>query len=433
MPGRRASVAVVLVLAMVAVATGLRAGLQTLQSPADEIPTTTVARGDIDTTVHATGELRSVVSETLSAPPAGVQLRILSMRGTGDAVAAGDPVVAFDPSEQEYRLEEQRSVAREAELEIAKLEAERDVRSATDRVELTEARYAVRRAELDVVGNDMLPSIDARKRELTLEEARRRLAQLEQGLGSRSQSSEAALAVAREKRNKARLAIAQAERLLGQMTLRATMAGVVSVKENREGNFFFWGMTFNEYRQGDTVSSGRVVAEVLAPARIEVSASVPEGDRSRVATGQRAEVLLDAGGPPLEAIVSHVGGISASDRFFDGASGPGRRFGVTFSLREVPETARPGQSARIALAGDPLARVLYVPRQAAFERAGKTVVYVREGGGFAPREVKVVSRTASVVVVEDIVEGTEVALADPTQTRRQPGVTAAGPLGVAVH
>jgi len=41
------------------------------------------------------------------------------------------------------------------------------------------------------------------------------------------------------------------------------------------------------------------------------------------------------------------------------------------------------------------------------------MVYVKSGSGFQPKEVKVMYRSESRIVVEGLKEGTEVAVADP--------------------
>ena len=255
----------------------------------------------------------------------------------------GDVVVEFDPSDQEYQVEEQQSILLEAQLEIEKLQAENAAQKAQDDVDLLTARFDVRKAELDVQGNELLSSIEARKSELTLDEARRRLAQLEEDVTSRAKSSEAAMAVAAEKRNKAQITIDQAQRLLDQMQLRATMDGIVAVRENRETNFFFWGMTFNEYREGDTVSSGSLVAEVLDLSQIEFSAKVSETERARLAEGQSAMVAIDAlGGAPIKARTSLVGGISQTGRFFGQVAGSDSAVRRHLQARRSAAGAAPG-------------------------------------------------------------------------------------------
>ena len=122
----------------------------------------------------------------------------------------------------------------------------------------------------------LLSAIKARQNELTLEEARRRLAQLEEDVKSRTKSNEAAMAVLIEKRKKAQLAIDQAQRRSIRWSCAPTMDGIIAVSENRETNFGFWGMAFADYREGDTRLAGRLVAEVLDMRADRVSANVPE-------------------------------------------------------------------------------------------------------------------------------------------------------------
>ena len=86
----------------------------------------------------------------------------------------------FDTAEQEFALETSDSEVEEAALELQKLDADRAVQAAQDEVNLLKARFDVRKAELDVTTNELLAEVDARKNELTLEESRRKLAQIEE-------------------------------------------------------------------------------------------------------------------------------------------------------------------------------------------------------------------------------------------------------------
>ena len=115
------------------------------------------------------------------------------------------------------------------------------------------ARYNVRRAELDSAGNEFIGAIDAQKNQLTLEEIRRRLKQLEDDASARKATSNAALAVVQERRNKAQMAMERAQGIIDNLIVKAPSDGVVSVKENRDGQFFFFtGMVLPQYREGDS-------------------------------------------------------------------------------------------------------------------------------------------------------------------------------------
>jgi HlyD family secretion protein len=411
---RFTAVAIALVAVAVAVPTVRAAWSWTRIEPArSTVPTTIVKRGQVDTNVHAIGELRTTKSTLLFAPPAGGQLRLLTLEATGSPIKAGDVVMTFDPSDQENTLEEQRALLREADLEIEKNKADSAAQAAQDEVDLLTAKFDMRKAELDVSANELRSAIDARKNELTLEESRRRLAQLQDDITSHKKTNSAAMAVSMEKRNKAKLAMDAAQRLIAQMTVRAPIDGFVAVRANDEGvNFFYNGMTAPEYRAGDMVSSGRQVAEVLDVAKMELVARVPETDRNRLAAGQPADVHIDHEPTiPRAAHVVNVGGVRMGRWSF--APGPVRMIDVSLSLDQPLLTARPGLSATVVVNSDPLKNVLYLPRQAVFDQDGKSTVFVKTGAAFDRRPVKISARTDTLVVVDDLPEATEVALADP--------------------
>jgi hypothetical protein len=52
-----------------------------------------------------------------------------------------------------------------------------------------------------------------------------------------------------------------------------------------------------------------------------------------------------------------------------------------------------------------------------FEKAGKSIVYVRQGRGFTPQPVTVKRLTDTRVVLEGLAPDAEVALADPDASR----------------
>jgi HlyD family secretion protein len=414
---------------------GARAATGVLVPAGAAVPTGTVTRGTLTADLITTGEVKATKTDLLVVPPTGSPLRIRTLVPAGTRVKRGDTVVSFDPTDQEKTVEEQQSVLREAQLEIARTLAASAARQAQDELDLQVARFDVRKAELDVQANEVRPPLEARKAQLTLDEARNRLAQLEADRASRSQSDEAALAVAREKETKARLAITVATTILSRMVLRASMDGVVSVKDNLNISFGYQGMTLNEHRVGDQVQAGSTIAEVLDLGQLEIGADIDENDRARLAVGQAATLTLDAlGGRAVPARVSAIGTIMPQRGFNAATAGPSRKFSATLALTGPAADLRPGLTGRVTIAGAPQAGVLHVPRGAVFERDGATVVFVRGGsgggtvGGFTPTPVKVLARTETSAVVDGVAEGAVVALADPSwRGGSAPGAAAAAP------
>ncbi len=379
------------------------------------VPTARVTKGPLKLTVHAIGDLRAGRSMTLVTPPVGGMLRIVHLVQTGVPVKAGDVVVEFDPADQHYALEQAQLELAEAEQEIVRMKADAAVQRAQDRTALLTARFDVRRGELDVAGNEFMTAIDAQKNVLSLDEAKRRLAQLQEDVKSRVATSDASLAVVQERRTKAQMAMQRAQMVIDSLVLRAPIDGVVSVKENREGQMMFYpGMTIAEYRQGDSVWPGRPIADVIESGRMEVRAKVAESDRANLAPGQTAAVSIDSlPGETFTVKVGALAGLASRASFLETASIQ-RQFDATFQFDRPDPRFKAGSSARVVIEGREVPDALHVPRQCVFEKAGKTHVFVKQGDRFERQEVTVAHRTESRVAIEGLAEGTEVALVDPT-------------------
>lgn len=380
------------------------------------VPTARVTKGPLRLTVHAVGDLRAGRTVTIVAPPVGGMLRIVSLVQTGMTVKAGAPVVEFDPADQQYALEQARSELDEAEQGIVKIKADAAVQAAEDEVALLTARFDVRRCELDTAANEFIGAMEAEKNKLSLEEARRRLAQLLEDVKSRAATNQASLAVALEKRNKAQLAMQRAQQTIDSLVIKAPFDGVVSLKENRDasGGMIFWGMILPEYRAGDQIWPGRPVVDVIESGRMEVRAKIDEGDRPNLVAGQPAVVEVDAlPGEKFTARIGQLSGLANRANFFESASVT-RLFDVTLQFDQPDPRLKAGVSVRVTLDGKELQGALQVPRQAVFDKNGKNFVFVKTGERFEPHDVQVEQRTESRVVISGLPEGAEIALVDPT-------------------
>ena len=421
-----AIVAVVLCATAGVVAAVRRASPATAQN---DVPTASVKRGDLDVKVYTRGELRASHTEMLTAPPiGGGALQLTHLLHTGTTVKKGDLVMEFDPSEQRYKVDQNRSELLQAEEEITKAKADAAVVAAQDKVALLKARFDVRRAELDVQKNELVSTIDARKNDLALEQAKRVLAELEQDVKSRSASGKATILLAEEKRNKAKLAMDQAQGNIDKMRVTAPMDGLVALQKNEgaAGGFFFGGMSLPEYREGDQVEAGATVGQVIDPKEMELSAKVGELERNNLKEGQPVDIELDPlPGKIFHGTVKTAGGMSAR-RFWEADSGA--NFEVTIALASKDEQLRPGITAQIVIHGDPHKDVLYVPRQALFLKDSKRVVFVRNGNNFEPREIKVLAENESRTAIEGLGVGTQVALVDPTASRKTSSPSASATL-----
>ncbi len=401
------------VVAVGAVTAAFVSGSTVLPDTRPAVPVAKVVRGSLKLTVYATGELRAGRTVNLVAPPAGGALRILKLAPTGSSVKKDDVVIQFDPSDQQYALEQAKSDLAGAEQEIAKLRADNAVQASQDKLNMLTARYDVRRGELNAAGNEFVGAIDAKKNELTLDEARQHLAQLERDAAARVSTSTAALAVLEEKRHKAQLAMDRAQSIIDNLDVKSPIDGLISVKENRDGQYFFFsGMVLPEYKEGDTTASGRNIADVIEAGRMEVRAQVTEVDRGNLQTGQSAVVDIDAlPGRTYTARVGPLGTTAAQGSFFQTTAV--RRFDIVLNLDHPDPMMRAGSSLRVVIDGREIKDALHVPRQAVFEKAGRNYVFLETGDRFERRDVKVLNATESRAVISGLHEGDVIALVDP--------------------
>jgi HlyD family secretion protein len=418
--GKRRTIWGLAVVAIAAVAATFATGAPVLPERRSVVPTAKVVRGPLKLTVHATGELRAGRTVQLMAPPAGGTLRIVKLLQTGTAVKKDDVVLEFDAADQQYAVEQAKTDLAEAEQQIVKMLADQAVQASQEKLDMLTARYNVRRGELDSAGNEFIGAIDAQKNQLTLEEARRRLKQLEDDASARAQTSNAALAVVKERRNKAQMAMERAQGIIDNLAVKAPSDGVVSVKENRDGQFFFFtGMVLPQYREGDSTFSGRNIADIVESGKMEVRAKVTETDRDNLQAGQLATVQVDA--LPGRTFSAKVGPLSSSasrGNFFETSAI--RQFDISLELDTPDAQMRAGSSLRVIIDGREIAAALHVPRQAVFEKNGKNYVFLQVGADrFDRRDVKVENRTESRAAVSGLNEGDVIALVDPDVATRK--------------
>jgi multidrug resistance efflux pump len=294
-----------------------------------QIATTKVRKGEVVVRTFARGEVRAVRSATLMAPNLFGTVQVTQLASLGSLAKEKDLIVEFDDAEVQSRVEEKQLELDQIDEQIKKAQADLAIRNNQDQVELLRARYAVRRAELEVRRNELLPQIDQRKNDLNLEEARRRLKQLESDIQSRREQAAAEMAVLTERKRKGNLEMARERQRLLQVKLLSPMSGLVAIRQNRQGSYFP-GMQIPDVREGDQVSPGMPIADVLDLSELEVVAKIGELDRANLKEGQDVLMRLDAVGDKVfHGKIKSMSG-TASANIFSGD--PAKKFDVVFSV-----------------------------------------------------------------------------------------------------
>ena len=394
------------------------------------IPTAIVVREPVDVRIHTLGDLQPVRTETIIAPPiAGGTLQIIRIAHSGAYIKKGDIVVQFDPSEQEYNLEQAKSQLDEAEQKIKKMQADQAVRVAKEKVTLLSAESAVRRAESKIKENALLSKIEARKNEIAFEEAKRRLEQLQRDIQSNADSDIANLVVQRIARDKAMFSMKLAQENIEKMTMRAPTNGIVVMGQNIQALISGGGAiiiaNIPEYKEGDQASPGQTIAQIQEIDTVEIRSKILETDRGNLTPGQQAEIWLDSRPTrpykgtikSLASSANSLSSVGSTIEMLESLSS--RSFDVIFELDPEGEQLNLGTTAQVIIKGKDVENALSLPRQAIFQKDGRPVVYIKDLDDWKTQNIQIKYLTESRAILEGIEEGVEVALVNPEQTKQE--------------
>jgi HlyD family secretion protein len=377
------------------------------------IPTTIVKRSAFVDYLPVRGEIRPVRSIVLTAPSSGTDLQILQLATNGATVAPGDVVIQFDSTTQQRNLEQRQSELKQAESEIAKADADGRRRIEAVEAELAQAVSAAERARLDLSRRDLISRVEAEKFELVAAKADHQVTGLTQKVAGERAAVAAELAIARQKRDKAAYDVADTERIIGSLTLRAPAAGTISLLPNmRAGGPM--SRSAPEFRRGDRVWFGAAIAELPDLSAVQMTCRLDEADRARVQRGTTVLVRVDA--IPDREIRASIREIAVVAKPDFTSFPPVRNFDVVVALADVDARLRTGMSASARIELNRLDNVLVVPSAAIFQADGATIAYVIDGSSADPRPVTVLRRGRDeVAIASGLQDGDRVALRDPTR------------------
>ncbi len=328
-----------------------------------------VERRDLVIGVDVEGELQAVESALISPP----QLRntwdfkIAWMAPEGSEVSAGEPVLRFDTTQLQQRLQEKTVEAESAQKRLEKMKTDLEIERRNMELQLAEAEGRLRKAKLKL---DVPEQATARAE---LEKARidRQLAELEirsfeSKLRHLEERSKADLKAARDRRDRARSRVARLQADVDSMTVKAPRAGTLIYVTDWRGE---------KHKVGDSMWRARKVMEIPDLERMMAEGEVAEADAGRVAVGQPVTLRLDA-----HPDQRYHGGVSAIRRTVQKKSrrNPRKIVKLEIALETTDtERMRPGMRFRGEIEIDRVADALVVPREAVFPRPGGAVVYAR--------------------------------------------------------
>ena len=396
----------------------LTAGWQVLFSEAevDDEATVAVARGAYSDIVEIRGQIEPVRSTYVTAPFNAGELQVVKIVRSGDAVEAGEVVVAFDAVTLRRTIQEKQGELRSAQAELEQHAAQSRITLEERKAAVAKAEFDVTRAELALGEIGLVSEIEAERNRLALAEARQRLAEAQASLDSAEANAASERDARRRTVEKVQAELDRAERQVASLQVTAPIAGVVNVQPNYRATNPV-NPTPQEFRMGDRVWPGAAILELPDLSSVFLTARIDEADRGRLQQGQTASVRLDAiADRDYRATVVEISLLARTD--FTSGWPPPKQFDLTLSIADPDDRLRPGMSANARIEVGRLDDVLLVPPSAIFYEDGRTVVYRHGRRSIAPVAVEVLRRGRDqAAVAGDLDEGDRIA-------RTQPGAPA---------
>ncbi|RKY87192.1 hypothetical protein DRQ09_04845 [candidate division KSB1 bacterium] len=372
-----------------------------------DIASTEVKYGEFITDIRTTGELQAHKNTVITVPREFRRsLQIIKLVEEGSIVKKGDFLVQFDTGEFEKQLEQKKNEMKNAEAEYQSLLANQESNMAQLKASLETQRYSHRQAEINLAQMKYEAQMKREQKEIEMKKADIALKQAEEKIKAQKIIDEADRKKAELKIKHAKLEVEKIEKLIKSCTITAPTPGLVVYEK-------IWGPTGRQkVKVGDTPWRGQGIISIPDLSIMQVKTKVNEVDISKVEKGQDVIIRLDS--HPDAVYYGNVTEIANLARSEGRNDSKVKVFDVIVTIKESDKKLKPGMSATCQIITERIKNVLYIPLQSVFEKDGKTVVYVMNPGP-EKRVVELGPKNSNYVVIKKgLKKGERVTLRDPT-------------------
>jgi multidrug efflux pump subunit AcrA (membrane-fusion protein) len=316
-------------------------------------------RGDLVTGFEVTGTLAAVSSDSLGPPPLPDvwDFKISRLAREGSEVKKGEPVLSFDATELQRRLEEKTAEADEARKQIEKERNDLGLQTKDERMRLSEAEARLRKTALKLEAPPDVTGINERKTaEIENRIATREATAVRARLGALERAATARIGLLESKRAQAEAVVARTQDSIRQMSVRSPRDGTVVYITNWRGE---------KKKEGDTTWKAERVLEIPDLTKMKADGEVDEVDAGRVAVGQRVTLRLDAHpDDELHGTITSAGRTVQRKR---GTQDPLKVLRVEIRLDKTdPAKMRPGMRFQGLIELGRVRNAVLIPREAVF-------------------------------------------------------------------
>lgn len=327
-------------------------------------------RGDLVTGFEVTGTLASLSSESLGPPPLPDvwDFKISMLAPEGAEVKRGQPVLGFDTSELQRKLDEKTAEADQARKQIEKERNDLELRTKDERLKLAEAEGKLKKTSLKLDAPGEIVGINERKAaEIEHEIARRETMSARARLEALESAARARIGLLRSKQQQAEAIVAQTQSAIRQMMRTAPRDGTVVYATNWRGE---------KKKIGDSCWKAERVVEIPDLTRMKAEGEVDEQDAGRVAVGQRVTLRLDA--HPDDELQGTISMAARTVQRKRGTQDPVKVLSVDITLDKTdPAKMRPGMRFQGTIELGRVKDAVLIPREAVLVSSSGPYVYRR--------------------------------------------------------
>jgi HlyD family secretion protein len=383
------SLAVIVMAGIVVHMSGVSRGMPGIEEAGFHFMTAAVERGDVRTTLSATGTLRALVTVQVGSQLSGQVATLLA--DFNDEVKEGEPLAQLDPRTFESEVRGAEAGLEVARAEVLKQRAElqtaiAEVASSRHSLEVAQANVESARAKFAATERDLERSRALAETEVLAPAHVDQATSDYESAAADLRAAKAEVEVAREgvTAADARRRMAEANLLYAQASERQQAAELDQARVDLERTVI--SAPIDGVVIGRDVDRGQTVAASLESPTLftlaqdlremEVHANIDEADVGRIRTGQRATFTVDA--YPNRLFSASVREIRKAPQLIQNVVA----YTVVLSTKNPDLALLPGMTAIVQVVVDEAKDVLKVPNAALrFQPPGETSVDAAAAGG----------------------------------------------------
>ena len=370
-----------------------------------ETITTKVKRGAFIIDVTTTGELEARSSEKIQGPnPMALrnariwQYRIEDIVPNGTVVDSGDWVATLDRSDLENKIKDQELEVEKYQTQFTKTQLDTTMTLRSARDELVNLKFTLEDKQIVVDQSIYEPPATQRQVKLDLEKTQRTYKQTLENYSLKLEKAKADMKEVSANLAKAQRKLDEFIQLKSEFIIRAPKSGMVNYKRGYDGKKQGVGAQISAW--------DNVVATLPNLSAMNSKTFVNEIDISKVATGQKAEIEVDAF--PDKHFTGSVFEVANMGEQLPNSNA--KVFEVIIHIDEFDSILRPSMTTKNRIITNVIEDVLYLPIECVHTGDSVSFVYFK---GERQQVITGKSNDNEIIIKEGLTEGDEVYLVPP--------------------